>query len=125
MNNNTCGGFADGFSEIAKIFDANTIQTTTTMAGELTALNALITLLPTAINAACQCQEIIDDYEDKKEKKYSKKQYLTAIHQMYESGQITGEQAMKASEIIFKSGDTVEVKPNPVTQKIQEMIDIL
>ena len=124
MNNNNCGGFADDFSEIAKIFDSNKIQRNNTM-NELSALGALVSILPTAIEAMCKCDEIISDHEHRKEQKYSKKQFLMAIHHMYESGQMSAEDVMKASELIYKSSNTIDVQVDPVSEKIKTMINIL
>lgn len=119
----------NAFGNAAQLFQANKINLSKNMLPtnnlEVQALNTFLQILPNAVQALCQCDEIISDHEEKQALKYSEQEYLKAVHRMYRAGKITGEQAKQAISMVFQQSKTVEAKKvDPVEQDIASMLNI-
>ncbi len=94
---------------------------------ELNLAKGLFESLPTICGALLRCDELMREHEEKQAMKYSDQEYLKAVHRLYKSGRISGEQAQKAMGLIFQGGNkTIETKPHldPIEQQLMQMIEI-
>lgn len=82
----------------------------------------IVQTLPLITESLLKCDELIRENEEKQAMRYSDQEYLKSVHRLYKTGKISGDDALKAMEIIFRKQKTIEAKYDPIEQQLLKMI---
>ena len=86
------------------------------------AIKGFFEILPAVTNSLMQCDEIMREHEERQAMKYSDQEYLKAVHRLYKSGRISGDQALKAMEMIYGGKQQPIKTTDVIEQQLLKMI---
>ena len=93
--------------------------------GEIQAVQALFSVLPTAVEALCKVDEITRAHDEKMSLKYSQQEFLNGVYHMYRAGKISAQEAKKAVELVYRQAPkTIEANVDPIEAEIRKLLSL-